>query len=339
MNTDWFDLSQVTYTGVDTNSHQTPLSPTLSDLLVQWYDEDADAPAAWVVLTAGDGLVLEFASTGFKTAAGMDPAKLYARLRGLPFSATEKFLQVWWNVTPAFETPVVIHDEVVGGADEDIPVLYTLFAATPGLTPVVFQVTDANTGDPVGNVEIMVWDSTLTTPVVPLLRTTTNGLAKCGLPAGAYKVFAFLPYGVFTDQFPLDLTVGPTTTTLAMTLTQSTPALPVVPKITVFGWVLRPDYTPVPGTEVKLRLLNTPQMSAGGGSLTRYEMTALTDQDGKFELYPVAGMNALLTCEATGYSRKGFLPRGGSLNWKDFATETLPQGDLGFIPYRPHERT
>ena len=255
MNTDWMSLGAQSYYGTDSQWHTSLVPASLSDLEVVYYDQDVDAGASLTTLTAGDGLVLETMPSGIKTAFSFDPGTPYGRIRGIPFSVSRKLVLVLY-ADSMFSVPAANKPQVWQGSMGDPQIdenLYTLFAATPGLTPVIFQFTDAGTGDPIGNVEITVWDSTLSVPVVPLLRTTSGGLAKCGLPAGAYKVFAFLPYASFTDLFPVDLTVGPTTTTLAMTLTQSTPALPVVPKVTVFGWVLRPDFVPVSGSSTPLR--------------------------------------------------------------------------------------
>lgn len=322
MNTDWFSIVPESYTDSQGDPQMTPSLPALSDFRLTWYAPDLPAVAAPVSVPADD-LVLEYASEAVKAFRGDDPGDTIVRFRGLPFSATRMILLVEWevdNVTPLIP---LISGAIVGGEPEEVNVLYGLLATTPGLTPVHFDFREAGSGDPVGGVEITVWDSTLDVPLIPLLRTTVGGRATCGLPPGAYKVFAYKPYSSFTDEFPVDLTVGVDVVILSMTLSQARPALPVVPKVTVFGWVLRPDFVPVPEAEVKLRLLNTPQMSNGGGGLTRFEITAFTDAEGRFELYPIGGITALLTCEATGYSRKGVLPLSGSLNWANFAKETI----------------
>ena len=306
MNTDWFDLTPGAGDPVGT--------PTLSDLVVRWFDRDVDSAVVVETLDAGDGLALEKTAGASATLLGTK-----YRIRGIPFRANRHKVYVAWAVSGD-----AIYSGEIGGTPDEVHALYGLFVPAPGLTPVNFDLSDQTTGDPVGDVEITIWDSTLMTPVVPLVRTTLAGRVTVGLPPGSYRVFAHKPYSSFTDDFPLTLTVGTDPVTLSMTLSQSRPALPVVPKVTVFGWVLRPDYTPVVGAEVKLRLLNTPQLAAGGGGLTRFEITVLTDAEGRFEMYPVGGITAYLTCESVGYSRKGRLPNGGSLNWKDLAIEAIP---------------
>lgn len=204
--------------------------------------------------------------------------------------------------------------------DEKVSELLALFAVPGGTNPVAIRVTE--NGSPVTGVELSVWSSNLSVPVVPKILTTTGGIATCALPDGTYKVFCFKPYGSFIGTMPYTLVVSGASI-LDITMSSARPALPTAPRLTLFGWVLRADLTPVVGAEVKLRILTTPQIVAGGAGLSKFDLLATTDAEGRFELYPIAGVDIMLTCEQVGYSRKGRLPGSGSLNWKDFAVTTI----------------
>lgn len=307
MNTEWINLGEVAET------------PVLADVTVSWYDLDLNTLADPVELTVADGLVLEVASNAVRALhPSWSVTDDYIRLRNLPFSATRKQIVVY--------TATSYWTGVIGGEAAETDVLFKLFAPEDGTYPVALQCFEAGTGDPIAGVELSVWDEALETPVVPLVRTTTAGIAMAALPPGTYKVFAFKAYSTFVTGMPYPLTVTNGPVTLSITVTSVTPALPTIPKITLFGWVTRPDHVPVAGAEVKLRLLNTPQITDGGAGLTRFEMIAVTDASGRFEMFPIGGITALVTCDATSYSRRGVLPRNGSLNWRDFAKETISEG-------------
>jgi|ERR1035437_527508 hypothetical protein len=206
---------------------------------------------------------------------------------------------------------------------EKLDALLAIFAVAEGSYQVTFNTTDEYTGDPIVGVEISIWNSDLSVPVVPLVRTTTGGTVNVGLPEGVYNVFCFKPYSSFIGSMPYVVTVVDQAVSQNIQLSQVRPALPTAPRITLFGWVLRADLTPVTGAEVRLRILSTPQLVAGGAGLSKFDLIGLTDTEGRFEIYPIGGINTILTCDQVGYSRKGRLPNAGSLNWSQFGVENI----------------
>lgn len=95
-------------------------------------------------------------------------------------------------------------------------------------------------------------------------------------------------------------------------------ATPIFNRITLYGYVYGVGGVAVQGAEVTLSLAASPQAN-GNTAIGRETLTVTTNADGYWEMNPVAGAYAVLTCTTVGYSRKGILPASGALNWLDFA--------------------
>ena len=308
MNSDWITVS---------DRYATP--PTLTDLLVTVWPVHEAAPVAVEYLDESTGLILEAAPVAVRSALEVADEDFFFRLRGLPDRVTEHKCVVELIDDPA---PNLVLDVFsFGGQPVQVRTLYDLFEPAAGSVPVILEAMADGTGDPIIGVEFSVWTSDLTVPVVPLVRTDSAGIARCALPPGTYKVFGFKPYCSFVSAMPVTLTVGSSLTTLSFSLSQAAATLPAVPKVTLYGWVLDGEVHPVAGAEVKMRVLNTPQRLTGGAFALRADIVKETDVNGRFEFYPAAGTQVVVTCDATGYARKGRLPLSGSLDWEQLGKE------------------
>lgn len=301
----------------------------IGDLTVAYTDIES-APVSSGLYTGGDGLAVEYADLLTREIVGGGPTTpaptTLFRLTGIPDSVTAKRFAVWETATPA-----VAETFELGGVKPELDdvalqlsTLTALFQPAPGTWPTTFVLTDQDTLDPVPGVQVSIWDETLTVPVVPMVTTGSGGKVTVALPDGGYRAFFFRPYSTFPNVvMPYPVTVDGAPQEVPVVVNLRPPHLPTAPRITLFGWVFRPDLLPVSGAEVKLRLAVTPQIVAGGAGVSQFEMIAETDSTGRFEMYPVAGLDVFLTCDATGYKRRGRLPLSGSLNWTNFAKETL----------------
>lgn len=292
--------------------------PLLADLRVTVWDAYTDAAAVPAVLTEADGLVIETAPAAVRLALEVPDEDYLFRLRGLPQYVPEHKAVVQLLAPP--DPEVVLSEFSFGGEPLQTRTLYELFEPAAGSVPVVITVADLE-GDPVIGVDFSIWSTDLLTPVVPLIRSDSGGVARCALPPGPYKVFGFKPFHSFVPHLPYDLTVGSSLTTLAVEVSSDAPALPTVPKVTVYGYVLDAEVRPMAGVEVKARVLNTPQRLAGGAFSLRGDLVKLTDATGRFEFYLAAGCQIALACEAVGYARKGRVPLLGSINWEELGKE------------------
>src|ERR1035437_7483600 len=109
---------------------------------------------------------------------------------------------------------------------EKLDALLAIFAVAEGSYQVTFNTTDEYTGDPIVGVEISIWNSDLSVPVVPLVRTTTGGIVSVGLPEGVYYVFCFLPYSSFVGAMPYEVIVVDQAVAKTIQLSQVRPSLP-----------------------------------------------------------------------------------------------------------------
>lgn len=293
---------------------------TISDLTVLYLDLEAN-PLVWGTYDSADGLSVEYATAHVRDVVGSGPvspapATLF-RLNGVPDADDRRRLQVYETATPANSVGVDLDPQ-----NDAVREVLALFQSSPGSQPVMFTFTDAD-GDPIAGVQVSIWSDDLAVPVVPQVTSTSAGGVTVYLPAGDYKAFYFKAYTSFDTSMPVDLTVATTPVSISETAVVGFPSLPTLPRVTFYGWILQPDLTPVVGTEVKMKILDTPQIVTGGVALSQYEMIATTDAAGRFELYPLGGADVLVTSVATMYHRKGRLPKQGSVNWADFAKETI----------------
>ena len=196
--------------------------------------------------------------------------------------------------------------------------LVALFTPTMGNAPVTVSVTDILTSLPLAGVQIGIWNNDLTVAEVPMLTTSTAGIAKTALPPGTHKVFAFKSFVSFDSQQPYTLVVPDNNpATISFTGRVQVLAEPTFNRVTLYGRVLKADGTPHVGAEIHCKVAN-PNQSSADASFSRTDVVVLTDEAGYFELVAVADLIVTLECPATGYSRRAKLPRSGSMNWNNF---------------------
>jgi hypothetical protein len=184
-----------------------------------------------------------------------------------------------------------------------------LLLGIAGANPVTINITDSYTTGPMGGVSVAIWNYALSTKIIPGIETDVAGIAVFGLPTGSYQAILFKSGAMFANPFPFVVAGVPLTLNLQGTL--QIISVPDAGKVTIYGYVLAPDSSPVRSSSVALTLNGRPQQ-IGNASVSGLSLSEFTNELGYFEFVVYGGINVTITIDQSGYSKSGVLPLSGA---------------------------
>lgn len=179
------------------------------------------------------------------------------------------------------------------------------------LVPVTITIKNSLTEEPISGVAVSIWNSSLSSLLIPSLTTNTEGIVTTSLPQStSYKILLFKEKTVFTS--PQTITVG--TSSFSLTIYGSTKYLEetIKDKVLLYGYIKYLDLSPVQNAKVFIRVSPIPQFEKNL-LLSKNDLVIITDQNGFFSALLPGDTQVTISIPETHFQLSKKLPRTGEV--------------------------